>query len=55
MAPTAPDTGLTLNTLPEVTLLRRVWIQHFAFVDGKLTWRAPAEHAACRSGNQLAP
>ena len=34
-----PSTPTALNLLPEITVLRQVWIQNFAFVEGKLTWR----------------
>ena len=36
-----PTTPATLPHLPEITLLRRVWIQNFVFVEGTLTWRDP--------------
>ena len=34
-----PATPVALTSLPEINILRRVWIQNFMFIDGKLTWR----------------
>ena len=34
-----PDAPPTLLALPEVEILRRVWIQNYVFEEGKLCWR----------------
>jgi len=45
-------TPATLLSLPEIALLRRVWIQNIVFVDGKMTWRDPQNmHSAAQSIN----
>ena len=35
-----PQTPVELSTLPEIVVLRRVWIQNFVYIDHQLTWRS---------------